>query len=134
MLALNGFEAWGLEVSQKATDSADANIKAQLAKPTDDNSGKGEGRSKPAVAEVLLGDFFERDWESQVGTDFEGFDIIYDYTVSPTSPCRPHKVLISLSFSVPCCRRCDKIGHSECRSCSHQQACLFAWSSPCGSR
>ncbi|KAF3046197.1 hypothetical protein E8E11_008201 [Didymella keratinophila] len=80
MLALNGFEAWGLEVSQKATDSADANIKAQLAKPTDDNSGKGEGRSKPAVAEVLLGDFFERDWESQVGTDFEGFDIIYDYT------------------------------------------------------
>lgn len=90
MLALNGFEAWGLEVSQKAVDSANANIKAQLAKPTDDNFGKGEGRSKPAAAEVLLGDFFERDWESQVGTDFEGFDIIYDYTVSPTSTSRPH--------------------------------------------
>ena len=126
MLALNGVEVWGLEVSQKAVDSANANIKAELAKATDENFEKGERRSKPAAAEVLLGDFFEQDWESQVGTDFEGFDIIYDYTVSPTSPCRPHKLLISLSFSVPCCRQCDKIGHSECRSCSHQRACLFA--------
>lgn len=90
MLALNGFEAWGLEVSQKAVDTANVNIKAQLAKPTDDNFGKGESRSKPAAAEVILGDFFKRDWESQVGTDFEGFDIIYDYTVSPTSTGRPH--------------------------------------------
>ncbi|KAF3042088.1 hypothetical protein E8E12_001046 [Didymella heteroderae] len=59
---------------------ANANIKAQLAKPTDNNFGKGEGRSSPTVAKVILGEFFERDWESQVGTDFEGFDIIYDYT------------------------------------------------------
>ncbi|KAF1933704.1 uncharacterized protein M421DRAFT_416053 [Didymella exigua CBS 183.55] len=80
MLALNGFETWGFEVSQKAVDTANANIKVQLAKPVDDNFGKGGGRSKPAAAKIMLGDFFERDWEIQVGTDFEGFDIIYDYT------------------------------------------------------
>jgi hypothetical protein len=83
MLALNGIEAWGLEVSQKAVDTANANIKSQLAEPSSDNFGKGEWPSKPAPAKVILGDFFQRDWESQIDTAFEGFDIIYDYTVSP---------------------------------------------------
>lgn len=81
MLALNGIETWGLEVSPTAVDSAGANIKSQLAKAEDYNYGNGHTRPKPAAATVMLGDFFLRDWEQQVGSDFEGFDIIYDYTV-----------------------------------------------------
>ena len=83
MLALNGIEAWGLEVSQNAVDTANTSIESQLAKPSDNNFGKGERQSKSAAAKVVLGDFFQRDWESQIGANFEGFDIIYDYTVSP---------------------------------------------------
>lgn len=82
MLALNGIEAWGLEVSQKAVDTANANIRSQLVSPSDDNFGKGERSPESAPAEVVLGDFFQPDWESQLGADFGGFDIIYDYTVS----------------------------------------------------
>ena len=84
MLALNGIEAWGLEVSQKAVDTANANIKSQLAKPSEHNFGQGEGRPNPAAAKVILGDFFRPGWEHQIGAGFEGFDIIYDYTVCPT--------------------------------------------------
>lgn len=93
MLALNGIEAWGLEVSQKAVDTANANTKSQLAEPSSDNfGGKGERPSKSAPAKVILGDFFQRDWESQIDAAFEGFDIIYDYTVSPVLSCLTHIV------------------------------------------
>lgn len=58
MLALNGIKAWGLEVSQKAVDVANANIESQLAEPSSDNFRKGERVSKSAPAKVVLGDFF----------------------------------------------------------------------------
>jgi hypothetical protein len=61
---------WGLEVSQGAVDAANDNVKAQL----DD--------ALSQHAEVVLGDLFKQGYESQFGADFEGFDLIYDYTVS----------------------------------------------------
>lgn len=82
MLALHGFETWGLEVSRVAVDTASENVNAQLANPSPQNYVKDSPRSKPANAEVILGDFFKRDWEQRLGADFEGFDVIYDYTVS----------------------------------------------------
>jgi hypothetical protein len=80
MLALNGIEAWGLELSQIAVDTANANIEAQLADPGNNNFGAGK-KSSPASAKVVLGDFFQRDWEGELGDGFEGFDLVYDYTV-----------------------------------------------------
>ena len=64
--AMNGFKVRGLQVSEEAVYSTNANTKAQLAKPAKNNFGEGEGRFKPAAADILLGDFFERGWESQV--------------------------------------------------------------------
>lgn len=81
MLALNGFETWGLEISQRAVDTANSNVTSQLVNPSIYNFGNGEMPLKSAPAHVILGDFFERDWESQIGPTFEGFDVIYDYTV-----------------------------------------------------
>ena len=82
MLALHGLETWGLEVSQVAVDTASENVNAQLADPSPHNYVKESPRSKPGNAEVILGDFFKRDWEQQLGANFEGFDVIFDYTAS----------------------------------------------------
>ncbi|KAI1523245.1 thiol methyltransferase [Pyrenophora tritici-repentis] len=68
LLARHGYQVWGLEVSQGAVDAANENVKAQLK-----NSG-------PYHAQVVLGDFFEKGYESQFGPNFQGFDLIYDYT------------------------------------------------------
>jgi hypothetical protein len=92
MLALHGFETWGLEVSHKAVDTANTNVEARLASPSEDNFAEGQAPPKPASATVILGDFFERDWESQICPEFEGFDVIYDYTASCASPLTTLKV------------------------------------------
>ncbi|RMZ70884.1 thiopurine s-methyltransferase family [Pyrenophora seminiperda CCB06] len=68
LLARHGYRVWGLEVSQGAVDAANENVKAQL---KDSNSHD---------AHVILGDFFKKDYETQFGPDFRGFDLIYDYT------------------------------------------------------
>jgi hypothetical protein len=70
MLACHGYQTWGLEVSQGAVDVANENVKAQL------------DPSTSQTAEVVLGDFFQEGYESLFGAEFEGFDLIYDYTVS----------------------------------------------------
>jgi hypothetical protein len=90
MLALHGLSTCGLEVSPQAVAVANQNVQAQLDHPSTGNFGS-TGVSKPAKigsADVILGDFFQRDWEKKVcGVgDFEGFDVIYDYTVCQ-APC-----------------------------------------------
>jgi hypothetical protein len=70
LLALHGFKTWGLEISQGAVDTANENVKSYL----DPSAGH--------HADVVLGDFFKRDIETYLGPDFQGFDLIYDYTVS----------------------------------------------------
>lgn len=82
MLALHGFETWGLEVSQGAVDVASNNVQTQLTNPSAGNFGVGGSWSVLGKAKVILGDFFQRDWEAQIGQDFKGFDVVYDYTVS----------------------------------------------------
>ncbi|KAF1935895.1 S-adenosyl-L-methionine-dependent methyltransferase, partial [Clathrospora elynae] len=67
LLACRGFDAWGLEVSQGAVDAANESVGAQI----DSSAGP--------RAKVVLRDFFREDWETLFGTDFQGFDFIYDY-------------------------------------------------------
>jgi len=81
LLASWGYDAYGLEVSGHAADNAEAYLKDPGEgalegeyKVKDDKVGKGE-------AKCLLGDYFDDAWVKAVGGE-EGFDVIYDNTVS----------------------------------------------------
>ncbi len=84
MLALHGFDVYGLDVSEKGVTLARDYATTELAKPQAYNFGsawasatkKSQARSQGEV-KFLKGDFFKSDWE--VGIQF---DLIYDYTVS----------------------------------------------------
>ncbi|EGX47016.1 hypothetical protein AOL_s00097g62 [Orbilia oligospora ATCC 24927] len=81
MLALHGFDAYGLEVSSKVVDIAKEYAESQLESP--DPSFYGEKRSEyvRGSANFVLGDFFQKNWETNCGIkDDDKFDLIYDYT------------------------------------------------------
>lgn len=109
MLALHGLETYGLEVSQEAVDVANNNIQSQLSEPSPKNFGPRTQRQKPAQAAVIHGDFFERGWETQFGDSFQGFDVIYDYTVSAPNACIIYpNYCSSYAHYSP---RCGRTGH-----------------------
>lgn len=86
MLALHGFDAYGLEVSEKAARVAREYAASQMAAPEAFNfSPQADERrtsQQPGKVEILVGDFFQREWEPEfAGDDIAGFDLIYDYTV-----------------------------------------------------
>jgi len=78
-LALHGFDAYGLEVSEKGAKEARRYSDAALAEPSQCNFHDLNRWSTDDVADVTIitGDFFKKGWEPH---DFEGFDLIYDYT------------------------------------------------------
>lgn len=84
MLALHGFDVYGLEVSEIAADAARDYVTSQIAEPKAYNFGSSdylpaEGCGK---IQIVAGDFFQRDWEPTCPEgDAIKFDIIYDYTV-----------------------------------------------------
>jgi hypothetical protein len=71
LLAQHGFQTWGLEVSTGAVEAANKNVKARL------DSTNGHHHH----AQVVLGDFFTKSYETEFGQGFQGFDLVYDYTV-----------------------------------------------------
>ncbi|KAI0849149.1 S-adenosyl-L-methionine-dependent methyltransferase [Daldinia vernicosa] len=83
MLALHGFDAYGLEISQRAIQMAEVNAAAQFCEPSSYNFGSSKAsRSIKYRGNVkfIQGDFFETGWEKQIATEnFQGFDLIYDY-------------------------------------------------------
>lgn len=84
MLALHGFDAYGLEVSEKGANVAREYVSAQLAQPgaTNFRSRDQWPADQAGAAKIISGDFFSRDWEQDCAEDGEaGFDLIYDYTV-----------------------------------------------------
>ncbi|KAI0376135.1 S-adenosyl-L-methionine-dependent methyltransferase [Hypomontagnella monticulosa] len=83
MLALHGFDVYGIEVSHKAVETAEAYAAAELRKPSAYNFSSEDSRSPNNAGNVkfIEGDFFKADWEKMVAADrFQGFDLIYDYT------------------------------------------------------
>ncbi|EHK20582.1 uncharacterized protein TRIVIDRAFT_69106 [Trichoderma virens Gv29-8] len=83
MLALHGYEAYGLEVSAKAVDQAEAYAASELAEPSDYNFHDAKALSSASLGSVTFvrGDFFQRNWEAEcAGDGVVGFDLIYDYT------------------------------------------------------
>lgn len=87
MLALHGFDVYGLEVSEKGADIARQYAAAEMSEPGEYNFGTYDSISgcQHGEVKILAGDFFKRDWEAQCSSSSEdniqGFDLIYDYTV-----------------------------------------------------
>ena len=86
MLALHGFDVIGLEVSSVAVKTAEAYAAGEMAEPSGYHYGN---KDDPAVSEIgcvrfIEKDFFAKDWEKPLLDEIEGFDLIYDYTVSNT--------------------------------------------------
>ncbi|KAJ9326896.1 hypothetical protein DTO027B5_4722 [Paecilomyces variotii] len=83
-LTLHGFDTYGLEVSNKAVETAREYAKSELAKPIEHNYGEKSSEwplDHAGKAEFVQGDFFQRDWEAACASDgVRGFDLIYDYT------------------------------------------------------
>jgi methyl halide transferase len=81
LFAAHGYDAYGIEISENAQKTAQEWLK---------NPGEGkEGEYKvqdekvgKGVTQVLLGDFFKDEWAGEAGGIGEGFDLIYDNTVS----------------------------------------------------
>ncbi|KAJ5295741.1 S-adenosyl-L-methionine-dependent methyltransferase [Penicillium antarcticum] len=75
MLALHGFDAYGLDVSSKGVSVAEEYAGKELQSPQPYNFGaEGTARERGNVS-FIEGDFFKSKWE-----DGRKFDLIYDYT------------------------------------------------------
>lgn len=78
MLALHGFDAYGLEISDTAVKEAETYAEREIKNPRAYHfGGKYRADETPTRGTVtfLRGDFFNKDWSE------EKFDLIYDYTV-----------------------------------------------------
>jgi methyl halide transferase len=85
MLALHGFDAYGLEVSQTAVSTAESYSKHQQDNVSPENFSNLDSRPsiEPGKIQFVLGDFFGNELERQCPKEAsEGFDLIYDYTVT----------------------------------------------------
>lgn len=121
MLALHGFDAWGLEISQIAVDTAEKYALEELRAPKSYNWGSSKSTDISSIgsARFVCGDFFSEDF-SQGGKSTDGdipqeFDLVYDYTVCVTAsllllhchlpwtgqsmiPCQEQKANITMQF------------------------------------
>jgi len=115
MLALHGFDAYGLEISADAVTTAEAYAASEMTAPSKHNFSKAGNDNRVSYGEVkfLQGDFFRRDWEATAPLDGETkFDMIYDYTVTPPSISK----LMSLTALVSLCtstRDSERLGHAD---------------------
>lgn len=80
-MALHGFDVYGLEISETGVATARRYAEAELGEPTEYNYHDLNTWSSSDIGNVTIiaGDFFQKGWEPQ---GFQGFDVIYDYTVS----------------------------------------------------
>jgi len=78
MLALHGFEAYGLEVA-----AAETYATSQMKDPSPYNFGNQRNASIVPTGEVIFieGDYFTAGWETKFNGEDKRVDIIYDYTV-----------------------------------------------------
>ncbi|KAJ5995532.1 hypothetical protein N7481_002509 [Penicillium waksmanii] len=77
LLASFGYDAYGLEVSATAVDACKKEEKENPSwyRVRDEKAGKGK-------VTFVQGDFFDDTWLKEIGVPRNGFDIIYDYTIS----------------------------------------------------
>lgn len=96
LLASFGYDAYGLEVSDKIVELCVQEQKANAQKypAKDESAGSGS-------ATFMQGDFFSDEWAGKTQGEAK-FDLIYDYTVSSPSTCARNVG----NFSTNCMVRC----------------------------
>lgn len=109
MLALRGYDTYGLDVSEKAVETAREYAANELRDPSAYNFKDASTltcspeRATCGTANFLVGNFFEREWESLLATkDGHKFDLIYDYTVccgSSSSALVSRKLFCSVALN-----------------------------------
>ncbi|EQL03908.1 thiopurine S-methyltransferase family protein [Ophiocordyceps sinensis CO18] len=83
MLALHGFDVYGLEVSDTGARVAKSYALSELDHPARHNYGNREEwlPTTPGKLKIITGDFFKRDWQATCADQVvTRFDLIYDYT------------------------------------------------------
>ncbi|KAK9367939.1 S-adenosyl-L-methionine-dependent methyltransferase [Lipomyces kononenkoae] len=82
MLALHGFDAYGLDISATGVSIAEEYASNEMIHAQTYNFGENEGSAQnPGKTYFIEADFFKRDWESKVfRSQDDKFDLIYDYT------------------------------------------------------
>lgn len=86
MLAQNGFETYGLEVSQAAVDAATKHIESRTDSAGDDGDDAGAPKPRDLI-HFQKGDFFRTDWQKALSSEPSRFDLVYDYTVRAHLSC-----------------------------------------------
>ncbi|KAI2676871.1 hypothetical protein LCP963914a_8166 [Penicillium roqueforti] len=87
MLALHGFDAYGLEISETAVKKAEAYAAAELENPSAYHFGGETNRPDSAGSVTFFqGDFFSSKWDYEGGIEeTTRFDVAYDYTTNEGS-------------------------------------------------
>ena len=84
LFAAHGYDAYGLEVSSHAAEAARGSLKDAGKGPLEGEYNVADEKIGKGATNVVCGDFFENGWLADVEgwEGDEGFDIIYDITVS----------------------------------------------------
>jgi SAM-dependent methyltransferase len=84
LFAAHGYDAYGLEVSSHAADAARKYLQEPGEGPLEGEYAVRDGKLGKGVMKVVCGDYFEDGWLGDVEgwEGDQGFDIIYDNTVS----------------------------------------------------
>ncbi|PLB40682.1 thiopurine S-methyltransferase family protein [Aspergillus candidus] len=82
MLALHGFDAYGLEISATAVAEARKYAAVEMSCPQEYNFGHAQSQTRDVGSAIFaVGDFFESEWEGQGILDARvKYDLVYDYT------------------------------------------------------
>ena len=82
LFAAHGYDCYGLEVSENAVKASEAYLKNPGAGPLEGEYKVFDEATGRGSMVCLLGDFFDDAWLDAAGGRGEGFDVIYDNTVS----------------------------------------------------
>lgn len=103
LFAAHGYDSYGIEVSEKAVQVAEQYLKDPGEGPLEGEYKLKDEKVGRGKTKCMFGDFFKDDWAEGAGGIGEGFDLIYDNTVSLTSVYRK---------AVGCLRRGSDISSS----------------------
>lgn len=82
MLALHGFDTYGLDVSETGISAARDNANKEIQSPGENNFGSNwKGSQGTGAVNFLQADFFAQEENERQ------YDLIYDYTVRPNIQC-----------------------------------------------
>lgn len=82
LFAAHGYDSYGIEVSENAVQVAEEYLRNPGEGPLEGEYKVRDEKVARGVTKCLLGDFFKDDWAKGAGGIEDGFDVIYDNTVS----------------------------------------------------